>query len=86
MRTIGYVSAATLAAGAIFMWGMAVGHNDQRLFAQIDARAEMQARGVCGERAELARIDGQHVCLYKNPDGESVVRPVFDYPLGEGSE
>lgn len=81
MSTIGYVAVAAIGASVIFAWGMKVGHNDQKLFAQLEARAEMQARGVCGARAQLIKADGQYVCVYTNYAGDSVMRPALDFPL-----
>ena len=74
---------AAIAVAAVFSWGMAVGNNDKRLVAEADQRLEMAARGVCGKRASLARMEnGHYLCVYTNPDGATITRPVFDLPLG----
>lgn len=77
-----YLFGGLAATCMALIWGMHIGTNDSRALAQYDARAEMQARGVCGARAQLVRADGQYLCLYTNTDGSSITRSVFDYPLG----
>lgn len=41
-------AAAAVLLGVVFVWGMAVGVNDQRALAHYDAHMEMQARAACG--------------------------------------
>lgn len=50
-------------AAAIFVWGIAVGTNDNRLLAQLDARAEMESRAACGFERRLVRIEEGLRCL-----------------------
>ena len=84
-RPFSLVAAAatvTVAAGALFAWGMAVGNNDVRTFAHFDSQSEIAGRGVCGSRGHLVRAQGHYLCVYVNGDGTAAARPVFDSPIG----
>lgn len=77
MKIVATAAAASIVAGLLFLWGMAVGQNDMRTFAALDARSEMQARAICGVRATVLRSDGDLRCVYVDPVGGVVTRPVI---------
>ena len=79
---IAAAATVTVAAGALFTWGMAVGHNDIRTFAHFDSQSEIAGRGVCGTRGHLVRAQGHYLCVHVNEDGTAAARPVFDSPIG----
>jgi hypothetical protein len=76
------VATATLAAGALFTWGMAVGNNDVQTFAHFDSQSEIAGRGVCGARGHLVRVQGHYLCVRMHEDGTAAAQPVFDSPIG----
>ncbi len=74
------VVACALAAlcGFFYMVATKVASNDLKLLAAYDRQASQQLAALCGGSGVLV-LDpqsNQHYCLYRNPDGATMSRPV----------
>lgn len=61
--------------------GQRVARQDAKQFAEHDQMIERAAAAACGRRAEVIKTRHGWLCLYVNPDGESITRPVLDSPI-----
>lgn len=75
-----FFAAAALAALTSFFYMVAtkVASNDTQLLAAYDRQVSQQLAAMCGSAGMLV-LDpqsNQHYCLYRNPDGATMSRPV----------
>ncbi|MEK7945752.1 hypothetical protein WKR98_13430 [Pigmentiphaga sp. YJ18] len=71
------------APAAVLLYGMHLGRTDAENLYADEARADKIAAIQCGRHALVAkRRDGARFCVFANPDGQAIARPVFDNPIG----